>query len=130
VDISSVALQKSKELAKEYKVEIETVLSPMEKYDPGPESFDAIVCFYYIDKKLNKKFLEWLKPGGILIYESHTTRQRKVKGHEKYELSYLLQPSELLTMFPEFRVLKYEEPLHVGEFTSSIIVQKPVRQKP
>ncbi len=130
VDISSVALEKSKELAREYKVEIETVLSPMEKYEPGTESFDAIICYYYIDKKLNKKFFDWLKPGGILFYESHTTRQRKVKGHEKYELSYLLQPAELLTMFPEFRVLKYEEPLHVGEFTSSIILQKPVREKP
>jgi hypothetical protein len=68
--------------------------------------------------------VEWLKPGGILIYESHTDNQRKVKGNENYDKRYLLREAELLTMFPGMRVLKYEEPIHLGNYTTSIILQK------
>lgn len=127
VDISAVAVRKSRRLAAEYGIRINTVVSSMEDFKTPKESYDAILVFYYVDKKLNKKLLEWLKPGGLLIYESHTKRQKSVPGNEKYEDKYLLKEKELLTMFPSLRVLKYEEPLHLSEYTSSIILQKPSR---
>ena len=68
--------------------------------------------------------VEWLKPGGVLIYEAYTDLQRNVKGYQKYERRYLLRPSELLKMFPNMKVLKYEEPLHQNEFQASIILLK------
>lgn len=127
VDISAVAVRKARRLAGEYGIRINTVVSSMDDFKAKKGEFDAILVFYYVDRKLNKKLMDWVKPGGLLIYESHTKKQKQVSGNEKYEDKYLLKESELLNMFPGFRVLKYEEPLHLKEFTSSIILQKPKR---
>ncbi|MCO4795291.1 MAG: class I SAM-dependent methyltransferase [Bacteriovoracaceae bacterium] len=124
VDISSVAVKKSRALAREFGVRINTVVASMEKYKIKPGTFDAIICFYYVDRKLNEKMKSWLKPGGILIYEAHTDNQRKVKGSEHFDKRYLLRPSELLSMFGGMQILKYEEPMHFPEYTASIILQK------
>ncbi|MGB0452387.1 MAG: class I SAM-dependent methyltransferase, partial [Bacteriovoracaceae bacterium] len=125
VDISSVAIRKANTLANEYGVKIEAVTSSMQKFKADKESFDCIINFYYVDRKLNKKLVELLKPSGILIYESHTDNQRKVKGSEHYERRYLLRPGELLGLFPRLKILKYQEPLHEENFITSIILQKP-----
>ncbi|MBH48896.1 MAG: SAM-dependent methyltransferase [Halobacteriovorax sp.] len=125
IDISSVAVKKAKMLADEYGVRINTVVASMNKYKIQDGAFDAIICFYYVDRALHERMLSWLKPGGILIYESHTDLQKTVKGSERYDQEYLLRPSELLSMFKGMKILKYEEPLHTGEFTASIILKKP-----
>lgn len=125
IDISSVAVKKAKMLADEYGVRINTIVASMNKYKVQAGSFDAIICFYYVDRKLHERMLSWLRPGGILIYESHTDLQKTVKGNERYDEEYLLRPSELLTMFKGMKILKYEEPIHSGEFTASIILKKP-----
>lgn len=125
VDISSVAIKKANLLAKEFGVRINSIVASMNHYKIPKESYDAIVCFYYVDRSLHDQMVSWLKPGGILIYESHTDLQKTVKGSENYEDRYLLRESELLTMFNGMRVLKYEEPLHQNEYTASIILQKP-----
>jgi tellurite methyltransferase len=124
VDISSVAVKKARLLAREFGVRINTVVASLNNHRISKNTLDAVVCFYYVDRSLNKRMVEWLKPGGILIYESHTDNQRKVKGNESYDKRYLLREGELLSMFPGMRVLKYEEPTHLGNFTTSIILQK------
>ena len=124
VDISSVAVKKAQLLAREFGVRINTVVASLNNYKIPNGSLDAVICFYYVDRSLNKRMMAWLKPGGILIYESHTDNQRKVKGNESYDKRYLLREGELLSMFPGMSVLKYEEPLHLGNFTTSIILRK------
>lgn len=126
VDISAIAVRKARRLAAEHGIRINAVVSSMEDYKVEKNSFDAILVFYYVDRNLNKLLMKWLKPGGILIYESHTKKQKTIAGNEKYEDKYLLEELELLTMFPGLRILKFEEPLHQKEFTSSIILQKPM----
>lgn len=124
VDISSVAIRKAKLLASEYGVAIETINSSMQNFQAEPNSFDVIICFYFVDRKINQKLISLLKPGGILIYESHTDNQRKVKGNESYDPRYLLREGELLKMFPGLKVLKYEEPMHTQDFRASAIFRK------
>lgn len=123
VDISSVAVRKAAVLAQEFGVKIKGVVASMAEYKPSAP-FDAIVCFYYVDRGLVEKIKSWLKPGGILIYEAYTTREKsKRTKHESHEDEYLRE-QELLKLFPGMRVLKYEEPLHEKEFRSSIILRK------
>lgn len=123
IDISSVAIKKARALASEFGVRINSIATSVEKFVPE-KSFDAIICFYYVDRKVVTKMLSWLKPGGIIIFESHTEKQKGVKGYENYNIEYLLKPGELLTLFKGAQILKFEEPLHYQEFTSSIIVKK------
>ncbi len=127
VDISAIAVRKARRLAAEHGIRINAVVSSMDDFKAKENSYDAILVFYYVDRALNKDLVKWLKPGGLLIYESHTKKQKTLPGNEKYEDKYLLKELELLTMFPQLRVLKFEEPLHLKEFTSSIILQKPLR---
>jgi len=125
VDISPMAIKKAEKLAKEFNVNIKTIASSIEKFKITPESFDAIVCFYYVDRKILGKLKRLLKPGGVLLYEAHTIDEKKV--NKKLTLdpdSYFLKPGELLSLFPGNKVLKYEEPLHERAFRASVIVQK------
>lgn len=124
VDISSVAVKKSYLLAQEFGVKIKGVVASLSDYKIAPGSFDAIVCFYYVDRSLVEKIKTWLKPGGILIYEAHTLREKKNKKSDQAEDNEYLREQELLKLFPGMRVLKYEEPLHEKEFRSSIILRK------
>lgn len=124
VDISSVAVKKSYLLAQEFGVKIKGVVASLSDYKIAPGSFDAIVCFYYVDRSLVEKIKTWLKPGGILIYEAHTLREKTKKKGEAGDDSEYLREQELLKLFPGMRVLKYEEPLHEKEFRSSIILRK------
>ncbi len=122
IDISSVAIRKARALANEFGVRIETVTASLTEYPIKPESFDAIICFYYVERSLHQKMLQWLRPGGILIYETHTLNQQKYEPH--YNVNFLLKPGELLHLFRDMTILKYAEPLHQKEYTTSIILQK------
>lgn len=125
IDISSVAVKKARKLAKELNVKIKTIVGTLNKYNIKPESFDAIICFYYVDRKLTKKIQRWLKPGGVLFYEAHTLNEfEKNKANPNNKISYYLKNNELLTMFPDMKILKYEEPMHENEFRASIILKK------
>jgi tellurite methyltransferase len=124
VDISSVAIKKSYMLAKEFDVKIKGVVASLESYQIPDESFDAIICFYYVDRNLISKMRQWLKPGGVIIYEAYTLKQKTKKDHHKDPDSYYLKEQELLTLFKGMKVLKYEEPLHEKNSRASIILQK------
>lgn len=124
IDISSIAVKKARKLAKEFDVRINTIIASLERYPIKKESFDAIICFYYVDRDLHERMVSWLKPGGILIYEAHTDLQRTIDESGYHDSKYLLREKELPSLFPNLRILKYEEPLHQKEFTASIILQK------
>src|SRR5690606_3960940 len=125
IDISSVAVKKANLLAKEYNVQIKSVVASLEKYPVPKESFDAIICFYYVDRNLISKMKEWLKPDGVIIYEAHTLEQKRLdKKLKKEPDSSFVKEQELLTLFEGFKVLKFEEPEHEKEYRSSIIVKK------
>jgi SAM-dependent methyltransferase len=126
IDISSVAVKKSYLLAQEFGVKIKGVVASLKDYKIPPQSFDAIICFYYVDRGLVEKIKTWLKPGGILIYEAFTLREKIAKKKKDDPLGdeIYLREQELLRLFPGMRVLKYEEPLHEKEYRSSIILKK------
>lgn len=126
VDISSVAVKKAYLLGQEFGVKIKGVVASLKDYKIPPASYDAIICFYYVDRSLVEKMKAWLKPGGILIFEAHTTRERDKSTRKRDPLDddLYLREQELLRLFPGMRVLKYEEPLHEKEFRSSIILRK------
>jgi tellurite methyltransferase len=124
IDISSVAVKKAYLLAQEFGVKIKGVVASLKEYKIQPNSFDAIVCFYYVDKSLVEKIKTWLKPGGVLIYEAYTVREKAKKKRQSSDDENYLREQELLRLFSGMRVLKYEEPLHEKEFRSSIILRK------
>jgi tellurite methyltransferase len=125
IDISSVAVKKANLLAKEFNVKIKSVVASMNEYTIPEGSFDAILCFYYVDRSLISKMMKWLKPGGLLVFEAHTLKQREsFKKYQNEPVNYFLKSQELLSLFKDYQILKFEEPIYEKEFRSSIIVKK------
>lgn len=126
VDLSSVAVKKSYLLAQEFGVKIKGVVASLKDYTIAPGSYDAIICFYWVDRGMVEKIKSWLKPGGILIYEALTFKEKARDPSKRADVNSdnYLKEQELIRLFPGMRVLKYEEPLHEKEFRSSIILMK------
>jgi tellurite methyltransferase len=123
IDISEVAVKKAELLAKEYGTKIKSIVADVEKYDFPPHSFDAIISFYYVDRKLLSRLMKWLKPGGYIFYEAHLIDyKRRLKSKEPDQ--YFLKKRELLEFFPKFKVLKYSESASDQDMASSIVVKK------
>jgi tellurite methyltransferase len=128
IDISSVAIKKAYHLAREFGVKIKGLVASLEKYNIADESYDAIICFYYVDRSLIPKIKKWLKPGGIIIYEAYTLKEREKKEHRKDPISYYLKEQELISLFDGFKLLKYEEPHNESKNRASVILMKPNRK--
>ena len=124
IDISSVAIKKARRLAVEQGVKIKAKIASLNNYKIREDSFDAIVCFFYVDRSLVQKMQKWLKPGGVLIFQAHTEKQKAVAKIGKENEKYLLKEGELLSMFKGMKILKYEEPDFKKEFTAALIAQK------
>jgi len=77
---------------------------------PGvrPASVDAVVVVSFLDRRLFPEVPRWLRPGGILLWDTFLIDQREI-GHPRNP-SYLLGRGELAERLAgEFRVLAARE---------------------
>ncbi len=123
VDISENGLQKAKTLAEEHGVTLTTVVADLETYTIPPDTFDVIVCSYYLQRDLFPKIVQALKPHGVAIIETYTTDYRKYQP--RFKKAYLLEPNELLHALSGLRVLRYQEVDDGTAAFASILAQKP-----
>ena len=123
IDISEVGLKKAEALALERGVEIRTVIADLEDYQMTPNTYDVVVCTYFLQRKLFPQIISALKPGGVAVVETYS------KDHLKYQpgfiKEYLLETNELLTLFGDLKVLRYQAVDTGHSAYASIIVQKP-----
>ncbi|MBT7669703.1 MAG: methyltransferase domain-containing protein [Bdellovibrionales bacterium] len=124
IEQSSLAIKKVKFLASEFEVRVDTIQTKINSYHPKGGPFDAIISFFRVERSLLSKISSWLKPGGILIYHAFTNKQLG-KKEQAVDIKHqtLLRPKELLTLFPGMTILKYEEPVHLNNYTASIILK-------
>lgn len=69
--------------------------------------FDVILNFYYLQRSLLKKFIDLLKPGGLVFLETLTMPMRSIKPEISEE--FLLAEGELLSIFSGWEILYYME---------------------
>lgn len=84
VDISRVAIEKAKQLAREHQVDIEFIHADLSEFELGVNRWDAIVSiFCHLPAELrgpvHEKVVQALKPGGIFLAESYTPKQLEFK---------------------------------------------------
>lgn len=114
VDVSEVGIELAKKNA-EHALSAggkETLLSAEvadlnSAHDLGREQYDLVLVFYYLQRELFPALISALKPGGILIYKTYTTEQRRFGGPS--HPMFLLEPNELLRAFSSLRILHYHE---------------------
>lgn len=109
VDISERGLKKSRKLAREKGVRINTYLVDLDQYQIEKEKYDLIANFYFLRRSLIPKIKKGLKKGGKVIFETYTLEQRKIGTEGPKQARYFLKPNELLWLFKDFQILFYRE---------------------
>jgi tellurite methyltransferase len=70
--------------------------------------FDLVVVTRYLQRDLFPALRSSVKPGGAIVYETFTTRQRQL-GRPPTSADHLLEPGELRARFEGFDLLADEE---------------------
>lgn len=118
-DLSEEGKLKALELAKENNVILDYIVGDLEQLQFEPSSFDAIGLIYAhfsAEKKsiLHKKLNDYLKPGGIIIFEAFSKlhilcneQDPKVGGPK--DINMLFSTAEIASDFDNYDILLLEE---------------------
>ncbi|CAD5299045.1 MULTISPECIES: bifunctional 2-polyprenyl-6-hydroxyphenol methylase/3-demethylubiquinol 3-O-methyltransferase UbiG [unclassified Imperialibacter] len=139
-DLSSVGLERTKELAKEKGVAVATLQVDLGEYQIGSEAWDGIVCvFGHFPPSVRTHVLSQLhgglKPGGFLLMEVYSADQLGYGTGGPKEISMLYTLSELETILGpswDFKVLQQtEREINEGEYHNgkSSVIQVFGRKK-
>ena len=123
VDISEAGFKKAQTLASEKGVKLTTVVADLEQYTIPPNTFDVIICTYYLQRDLFPQIAAALKPGGMVLIETYTVDHLQYRP--AFNRAFLLERNELLTMLPGLRVLRYQEVDTGNAAFASLLAQKP-----
>ncbi len=108
IDISPVAVSRCRAEAERRGLRIEAICADLESYVLPQEAFDVVLNFYYLQRELCPRLVEALRPGGVLVFETFTTEQRRF-GWGPQQEAFLLRPGELRELLPGLEVLVYRE---------------------
>jgi len=121
LDISPIGLNKAQQLAKHFNTTIQTRVVDLENYQLEKNSYDVIICTYYMQRDLFNQIKASLKPGGMVLIETFNSDYLK---YSRFPKKYLLKHNELLEIFKDFKVIRYQMYDDGKEAFSSIIAQK------
>ena len=122
-DISEIGLNKAQALAKERGVSIETEVVDLERHQFSEETYDLIICTYYLQRDLFPKIVKALKTGGMVLVETYTVDY--LKYHSRFPRQYLLESNELLQQFQDLEIIRYQLKDDGKAAYASILAKKP-----
>ena len=109
IDISERAVRALRRTARDRGLRLELVVADLDVF-PLPENcFEAVLCFFYLNRRLFREIRKSLKPGGVLLMETFVTDPER---SEKDQPGYRLGERELLSAFGDWEILDYAEGRH------------------
>lgn len=108
VDVSAVAVRRCAAEAKRRGLRMEAIVASLETFPIARDAFDVVLNFYYLQRDLIPAIGAALKTGGVLVFETFTTDQRRFHWGPATD-DHLLKPSELRTLFQDLDTLAYRE---------------------
>ena len=123
LDISEIGLQKAQQLAKELGTQIDTQVVDLETYQLPANTYDVIVCTYYLQRNLFPKMIRALKSGGVVVVETYTIDHLKYRSG--FPRQFLLDRNELLGHFQELTLLRYQLVDNGHAAYASLLAKKP-----
>jgi SAM-dependent methyltransferase len=125
VDISGIGLHR----AQERLPALMAVQADLNHFEFPNECFDVILNFYFLERSLFQAYNRWLRPGGLLIFETLTLEMLSIKPDLNPD--FLLKPGELLKCFQGWVILDYQEGTLTGDdkqkSIARLIARKPVQ---
>ncbi len=125
VDRAWNALEQGKALATARQVEVAWLLADLERIHFPQFAFDVVICFFYRDPNLYAPLRHWLKPGGLLIYQTFT-RDQLLFGSGPKNPAHLLEPGELLSAFADWEIIFHRE-TRSERGIASLVARRPAR---
>ena len=124
IDVSNEKIEVALERARREGVSIRAREEDLEKIPYlEEEAYDLVICFNYLQRSLLPQIKNWVKTGGMLVYETYTIDQKQFGKPENPD--YLLEHNELLHTFQDFCVVRYREGIIEGKRAiASILAQK------
>jgi len=128
VDISQAAVKQAQAEAAKLKVEFDARAGDIERMDIGRDKYDLIICMYIhmVPVRNAKKFIDALKPGGLLIVEGHHADAqamglRPVSGGPPGYMN-----NQLLRAFERLRIIRYEDRTTQAEWSNGPEDRAPI----
>jgi 2-polyprenyl-3-methyl-5-hydroxy-6-metoxy-1,4-benzoquinol methylase len=112
-DPAEKAVAVAQQTARKLRLAIKTEIKGMEDFEFGERRWDLILLSYVGGREMTAALQRALKPGGILVIEGFhrdATRDRPIGG------SVVFDTGELPKLYPELRVIRYEEPVATADF--------------
>jgi tellurite methyltransferase len=86
-------------------------------------AYDVVLDVYYLQRNLVPRIKDTLKSGGMVVMETYTLDH--LKYNAKFNREWLLRPNELLELFRDFKILRYQDVDDGKAAYASIVAQKP-----
>ncbi|MFQ5879731.1 MAG: class I SAM-dependent methyltransferase, partial [Dehalococcoidia bacterium] len=123
IDISSVAVERCRQRARALGLSVTAIAADLERHPLPVAEYDLVVNFNYLQRSLVGPLVAALKPGGVLVFETFTTEQRRFGAERSADLrpygpkdpEHVLRPGELRQLFPSLEPLFYREEVVPGE---------------
>lgn len=111
VDISQAAVKQAQAEAAKLKLELDTRAGDVERMDIGRDKYDLIICMYVhmVPVRNAKKFIDALKPGGVLIVEGHHVEAQAMGLRPESGGPSGYMNNQLLRAFERLRIVRYED---------------------
>jgi len=124
LDVSEKGLRKAHRLARELNTTIETHVVDLENTQLATHEYDVIVVSYYLQRDLFPRIKKALKCGGMIVMETYNEDHARYKAD--FPSDYLLKTNELLEVFKDFHIIRYQA-VDDGKSKaySSILARKP-----
>ena len=124
IDRSPEALSEASAYGTVVLADIENAPWPLIK-EQKPQQFQALVVTNYLWRPIFPVMADCISPGGFLIYETFSDGNETVGKPSRPD--FLLKPGELLTCFPGFRTIAFEDGFLADppRFVQRIVAQRP-----
>ena len=122
VDVSTVAVDLSREKAARLGLAVEAIVGDLEDYRLPVDTYDLIINFHYLQRSLAGPIVRALRRGGLLVFESFTIDQLQYSYGPK-DPAFLLRPGELREMFAGLETLLYFEGVIEGDRGPKAVAQ-------
>ncbi|MBZ5564319.1 MAG: class I SAM-dependent methyltransferase [Acidobacteriia bacterium] len=123
VDRAFPALEQGKALAARRGLNVAWLQADLTQLTFFAPAFDVCLVFYYRDPELYPRLRAWLRPGGLLLYETSTREQLRFASGPRNP-AHLLEPGELLAAAHDWEILYSREARHQRGI-ASLVARKP-----
>jgi len=131
VDVSRVVLLRLARKVRRRKLPVWPVQADLGRFGLPADCLDLVVDVHFLERTLFPVIRRALRPGGLLVFGTFTTREVDLFGRD-LPRRLLLEPGELRQAFASFEILRYEEDVYrrCGDrrrAMARLIARKPAR---